>query len=303
MKILIRRITAIACTALVLVGAVATTALANSTQVLQDVELATLQAGEAPAISSLPANKKGGWVTTQTPGGIALAVPAGAITNIAEGTIVKGEGQSDIVFQNVGGGSYRASIHINSPSDPERYEFNVKGASRLLKQFDGSVQAFNDEGELVTEIETPWAKDANGKDVPTHYEIDGDRLTLIQVIEHRVGGYVYAIVADPSWGVKVGHTWVHFNRKESKYIARRAKEGGGAAAGAAVGGGIGAAGSLPGIIAGAAIGAASGGAIAEAVAPLTKGKCLSVKILHPIPLPPPVGRPPLFGGAKLRGCR
>ncbi len=179
----------------VLAAALPSLAAANSTQVLQDVEQATLQAGEQPAIGSLAAVKDGGQVSTKTLTGIDLAVPAGKITNTTAGTLVKGEGQSDIVFQSVGVGTYRASVHISSPSDPECYEFNVRGASRLLKQFDGSVQAYDATGQLVAEIETPWAKDKDGKDVPTHYKVGGAVLT--QVVEHRGGGFVYGVVADP----------------------------------------------------------------------------------------------------------
>ncbi len=179
----------------VLAAVLPTWAAANSTQILQDVEQATLQAGAAPAISGLPVVKSEGQVATQTPVGIALAVPAGTITNTAEGTIVKGEGQSDVVFQNVGGGSYRASIHIGSPSDPERYEFTVKGAANLQKQFDGSLWAFGDTGQPVAIVEAPWAKDKTGKDVSTHYEIDGT--TLVQFVSHQNGHFAYGITADP----------------------------------------------------------------------------------------------------------
>jgi hypothetical protein len=67
----------------------------------------------------------------------------------------------------------------------------------------GSVQLFN--GGAVVEdaagndlfvIPAPWARDANGVNVPTHFETDGTSLT--QVVDHSSGGYEYPIVADPS---------------------------------------------------------------------------------------------------------
>ena len=46
-------------------------------------------------------------------------------------------------------------------------------------------------------MERPWARDANGAEVPTHYEITGT--TLTQIIDHRMEPYAYPIVADPFW--------------------------------------------------------------------------------------------------------
>jgi hypothetical protein len=43
----------------------------------------------------------------------------------------------------------------------------------------------------------PWARDAQAREVPTHYEIDGT--TVVQVVNHRSGVYDYAITADPFW--------------------------------------------------------------------------------------------------------
>ena len=56
-------------------------------------------------------------------------------------------------------------------------------------------------------IAAPWAKDANGKNIPTSYEISGTMLT--QKVDHAQGDDVtYPVVADPDvhwewWGVAV----------------------------------------------------------------------------------------------------
>lgn len=60
---------------------------------------------------------------------------------------------------------------------------------------DGGVEAFDHDGTLIATAPAPWARDAKGTPVPTHFEIDGT--TLIQVVEHRSGEYTYGIVADP----------------------------------------------------------------------------------------------------------
>jgi hypothetical protein len=47
-------------------------------------------------------------------------------------------------------------------------------------------------------ISPPWAKDANGKSIITHYEIQDN--TLIQVVKHGDSDTVYPVVADPTTG-------------------------------------------------------------------------------------------------------
>ena len=58
----------------------------------------------------------------------------------------------------------------------------------------------------------PWAKDANGQDVPTHYEIDGTIVT--QIVEHKGDDVAYPVVADPKIRCKIcGKVW----RKARKF--------------------------------------------------------------------------------------
>ncbi|MGL4340408.1 MAG: DUF2599 domain-containing protein [Rhodoglobus sp.] len=63
----------------------------------------------------------------------------------------------------------------------------------------GSVYIVDMEGDIIGGFASPWAKDANGARVLTHYEIRG--ANLIQVIEHRRIGTVYPVVADPYLGI------------------------------------------------------------------------------------------------------
>ncbi|WP_031155363.1 hypothetical protein [Streptomyces erythrochromogenes] len=65
-------------------------------------------------------------------------------------------------------------------------------------------------------IDAPWAKDANGKAVPTSYRLDGN--TLVQTIETGPDT-AYPVVADPhyTWGIISGT--VYFNKSETKVLA------------------------------------------------------------------------------------
>jgi len=77
---------------------------------------------------------------------------------------------------------------------------NLQGTVRSLggePEDDGSVLASRADGTAIGRVAKPWARDANGAEVPTHFEIAGT--TLTQIIDHRSGPYAYPIVADPFW--------------------------------------------------------------------------------------------------------
>ncbi len=56
----------------------------------------------------------------------------------------------------------------------------------------------NSRGKLIGGLAQPWARDSEKQEVPTHYEVNGS--TIIQVIDHNTGNWVYPIVADPLLG-------------------------------------------------------------------------------------------------------
>lgn len=69
----------------------------------------------------------------------------------------------------------------------------------LEENNDGSINILNENGDVHTYIAKPWAKDANGNDIPTHYEIkkQKDEIILRQYIEFDKNS-VFPITADPS---------------------------------------------------------------------------------------------------------
>ncbi len=82
-------------------------------------------------------------------------------------------------------------------SEPTQYEYSLslpEGAS-LEAISDGSVAVVGSDGIVIGLFAAPWAKDATGAAVPTHYEIEGTALT--QVVQH--GSAAYPVVADPFW--------------------------------------------------------------------------------------------------------
>ena len=108
---------------------------------------------------------------------------------------------------------------ISGSSAPTEYAYVIDPASvgGLVFTEDGGVDVVGPDGFVVSHVLAPWAVDANGDSVPTHFAIDGN--TLTQVINHDSPGVAYPVVADP----KFTHTWwnqtLYFNRYETGFIA------------------------------------------------------------------------------------
>lgn len=62
----------------------------------------------------------------------------------------------------------------------------------------GGALILDSQDKLLAGFSAPWATDANGAAVPTHYELEGN--TLVQVIDHTSGNTAYPVVADPYLG-------------------------------------------------------------------------------------------------------
>lgn len=125
----------------------------------------------------------------------------------------------------------RASAIISDASQTERFEYDFGGGVSVEIREDGSAIAYTTEEvtdpdtgvttpieRIVADVATPWARDADGIDVPTRYEASGS--TLVQVVEHRSGNYTYPIVADPTFDRPNFFQYrVRFNRAETATIA------------------------------------------------------------------------------------
>ncbi|WP_345763314.1 hypothetical protein [Diaminobutyricibacter sp. McL0608] len=116
-------------------------------------------------------------------------------------------------------GDVQINTIIKIADAPTRYSYpvTVPDGGRLVKSGD-QVAILDCLDNVVAVVSAPWAKDAHGKAVPTHYEIDGT--TLTQVVEHMTSaGVAYPVVADPSmiwfwWGAAA-----KYSKAETKTIA------------------------------------------------------------------------------------
>jgi hypothetical protein len=88
---------------------------------------------------------------------------------------------------------------LNGEDSPSSYTYavDVPSGGSLHMADDGSVNVLDSDGLAVASATTPWAKDANGSSIPTHYEVDGNSIT--QIIDRGDTNWKYPIVADPNW--------------------------------------------------------------------------------------------------------
>lgn len=136
----------------------------------------------------------------------------------SDGTVVyAGEGAVDLAVQ-AQADSVRILTVLSDSTASSKYTYTFPGYIPEILD-DGSV-SLTVPGDGMTMqvglIEAPWAYDATGAPVPTHYEAEGD--TLVQVVEHTSTDVTYPVVADPQVGFGLG-TYVFFNRAETKTIS------------------------------------------------------------------------------------
>jgi len=164
-------------------------------------------------------------VTLTTSGGprIDIQLPnadqAGDATQVAPGVVAypASNGSANAVQADETGGVRMLTV-IDNPKAPTKYDYKVTvpNGGRIELAEDGGARVVSGVGETVASIDTPWAKDANGKTIKTWFTTDG--VTLTQYVKHRVRGVVYPVTADP-WM----HRWygwdLEFNRRQSLLIA------------------------------------------------------------------------------------
>jgi hypothetical protein len=98
-------------------------------------------------------------------------------------------------------GSAKFVININKSSAPINYEFKFRQENTYLEprlnEF-GAIDLYNSNGDPIAFLLPPWALDATGAKVPTHFEVDGN--SVLQKVEFRDGGFIFPITADPYLG-------------------------------------------------------------------------------------------------------
>lgn len=98
-------------------------------------------------------------------------------------------------------GSLQINTILESASAPRRYPYTMEGRQVTLGSGGGAIIS-DTTGHVIATVDPPWAKDADGHDVTTYFEVIGDSLT--QVIE-TTSATAFPVVADP----KITIGWVY----------------------------------------------------------------------------------------------
>ncbi len=114
-------------------------------------------------------------------------------TNVLAATTL---GSSDLVTYDTTSGE-QTLIVMNDASSPTEYEFafNLPAGASLSLQPDGSVSIRDANDEEFGTVEEPWAVDAAGMPVDTHFTVTGNR--LIQTVTPS-SDTTFPVVADPA---------------------------------------------------------------------------------------------------------
>ena len=108
------------------------------------------------------------------------------------------------VIQNEADG---VQIHtvLHDSASPTEFSYPLSGGTALLRE-DGGIDIVDagdgQSQQILAAVDAPWATDAAGNDVPTHYELNGD--SIVQVVA-PTPTTVFPVVADPkvSYGTGV----------------------------------------------------------------------------------------------------
>lgn len=177
---------------------------------------------------SLPLPERGSSMHERNPSvEVGIPVEVNVMTGrvAGDGTVVyqgAGADEASAAVQVLGDGTVRLQT-ISRHADSSQFTYSFGAGIHPALTADGGAVLVADSGQLVAQVSPPWAVDANGLNVPTHYEDHGD--TLVQIIDIDESTAL-PVVADPS--IRTGVTWtgprvwVKYNKTETKVIGNTA---------------------------------------------------------------------------------
>jgi hypothetical protein len=143
--------------------------------------------------------------TTTTDSGVTISLTnlsASRASHVAEGApgvAVSDANNGSMIATVITHTGLSNDIVINSPDALTSYSTRItlsRGQS-IKSAPGGGYEVVDRKGKVSAIIGAPWAKDAKGAAVPTHYRLRGDVLT--QVVNFHRHGTVLPVTADPFW--------------------------------------------------------------------------------------------------------
>lgn len=110
-------------------------------------------------------------------------------------------------------------VDIAGPKATTKFSGNVAAGYTAIQGPNNHVLLVNNSTRAATAVPTPWAYDATGKAVATHYEIMNGGAKFVQVVDHNVSGVTYPVVADPVFQWQWGNANYLLNKAETNNLA------------------------------------------------------------------------------------
>ncbi|MBN9211608.1 MAG: hypothetical protein J0I95_08855 [Microbacterium sp.] len=130
--------------------------------------------------------------------GLPHSEDAASATSTEQGIVTyPSEGESaNAVIPVAGGVQLLSVIETREAAESYSYPLTLPSGHVLETTPDGGARVVDSAGTVKAAFEPAWAKDAEGKPVPTRYVVHGG--TLTQIVDHRhMSDVVYPVVADP----------------------------------------------------------------------------------------------------------
>jgi hypothetical protein len=194
------------------------------------------------SVTTLPGDTAGAIELATSNGTLRLGLPGAARRAVgqsaADGTVVYTDAakSTDVAAQALSDG-VRVQTVLQDNAAPSRFTYALPDSVVPILNEDGSVVLLDSADtedtvpSVVGVIDAPWAKDAAGASVATHYEVsNGD---VVQVVEHGDTPVTYPIVADPKITAGITGTpygpgaYLNLTGAEMKAIAAAATAAGG----------------------------------------------------------------------------
>lgn len=123
-------------------------------------------------------------------------------------------------------GSIQINTIIADEAAPTRYEYplDIPEGATVEEIGPQMFAVLTAEGEPLTVVLPPWAKDATGADVPTRYAIESG--ALVQYVDHNHSEVSYPVVADPQFAWYGVLPSIKTTRGETKTLRSAATPGG-----------------------------------------------------------------------------
>lgn len=205
--------------------------LAPSVSLQDSAATATTDTGSGNVTVEVPKTASGD-VRVTGPDGSTLAVSLPETKDVTghkagAGTVVypSAANSTDIAVQPTTDGGARALVTLKNSSAPTQHRFtlDLPAGSELTPNDEAGYDIVKGSGHggkfVLGKIDAPWAKDAQGRDVPTSYKLEGT--TLVQEVTTDKNT-AYPVVADPKWTWGIVSGTVYFNKQETRHMAGNA---------------------------------------------------------------------------------